>query len=129
MSRVFGLVGMLIVLAVGMYIYKQQIIATSAPGGAAATPRGTVDTIGVRNDLMAIAQAERRYYASNGKYVSIEGLISSGELSMQKPGRAQFNYTADVDDAGFRIIADYTGDVAGVPKSMSIDQNLEFKTE
>jgi hypothetical protein len=129
MSRVFGLLGTLIVLAVGMYIYKQQIIATSAPGGAAANPRGTVDVIGVRNDLMAIAQAERRHYASNGKYVSIDELISSGELSMQKPGRAQFNYTADVDDSGFRITADYTGDVAGVPKSMSVDQNLEFKTE
>jgi hypothetical protein len=127
MSRVFGMVGLLVVLAVGMYIYKQQILATSPTGSV--NPRATVDTIGVRNDLLAIANAERRHYASDGKYVSIEDLISSGDLSMQKPTRGQFSYTADVDDSGFRITADYNGDVLGVPKSMSIDQNMQIKTE
>lgn len=127
MSRIFGIVSLVIALAVGMYIYKQQILATSPTGSV--NPRGTVDTIGVRNDLMAIAQAEKRHYASTGKYVSIDDLITSGDLSMTKPSRGQFNYTADVDDSGFRINADYTGDVQGVPKSMSVDQNMEFKTE
>ncbi len=129
MSRVFGFVGLLAVLAVGMYIYKQQILATSAPGGETANPRGTVDVVGVKNDLIALAQAERRYWASNGKYTSIDELISNGDVSMRQPTRGQFSYTSDFSDSGFTITATYGGEVAGVPKTMSIDQSMEIKTE
>lgn len=128
MSRIFGFVGILAVLAVGMYIYKQQILATSAPGGATANPRGTVDVVGVKNDLVAIAQAERRYWATNGKYTSIDELISNGDISMQKPSRGPFNYSSDFSDEGFTITATYSGDTEGVPKTMSIDQSMEIKS-
>lgn len=129
MSRVFGFVGLLLVLGIGLYIYKQQIQATSAPGGAAANPRATIDVMGVRNDLVAIAQGERRHFASEGKYVSLGELISNGDISMQNPSRGPFNYSSDVDDSGFRITATYSGGDAGVPKTMSIDQTMEIKTE
>jgi hypothetical protein len=129
MSRLFGFVGLLIVLAVGAYIYKQQILATSAPGGATANPRASIDVTGVKNDLLAVAQAERRYWASNGKYTSVDELISNGDISMQKPSRGPFNYSSDVNESGFVITATYSGEDAGVPKTMSIDQTMEIKTE
>lgn len=129
MSRIFGFVGILAVLAVGMYIYKQQILATSAPGGAAANPRGTVDVVGVKNDLVSIAQAERRYWATNGKYTSVDELISNGDISMQKPNRGQFNYSSDFSDSGFTITATYSGDVEGVPKTLTIDETMQIKTQ
>lgn len=128
MSRILGFVGILAVLAVGMYIYKQQILATSAPGGATANPRGTVDVVGVKNDLVAVAQAERRYWATNGKYTSIDELISNGDISMQKPSRGPFNYSSDFSDEGFTITATYSGDTEGVPKTLSIDQTMEIKS-
>src|SRR3954462_5168072 len=124
MSRLFGFVGLLVVLAVGAYIYKQQIVATSAPGGATANPRATIDVAGVKNDLLAIAQAERRYWASNGKYVSIDELLTNGDISMQKPSRGPFNYSSTANESGFVITATYSGDDAGVAKTMSIDQTM-----
>jgi len=130
MTRVFGFVGLLIVLGVGAYIYKQQIQATSAPGGATANPRATIDITGVKNDLIAIAGAERRHYASDGKYVSIDELISNGDISMQTPKRGAYSYSSDLSDEGFRIVATYSGDPnATGPKTLSIDQTMEIKTE
>ncbi len=125
MSRLFGFVGLLLVLGVGAYIYKQQILATAAPGST-ANPRGTVDLVGVKNDLIAIAQAERRHLASEGKYASLDNLISNGDISMKAPSRGPFNYTSDVSDATFQITATYSGDIDGVPKSLSIDQTMQI---
>ena len=129
MSRIFGFVGLLLVLGIGAYIYKQQILATAAPGGATANPHGTVDVIGVKNDLISIANAERRRYALDGKYVSLDDLISNGDISMPAPRRGPFNYSASVDEAGFRITATYSGSDPGVPKSFSIDQSMQIRSE
>ena len=129
MGRVFGFVGLLIVLGVGMYIYKQQIVGTSAPGGGTANPRGTIDVTGVRSDLIAIASAERRHYASDGKYVDISQLISNGDISMQTPSRGAFSYSSDVSDSGFKITATYGGTDPGAPKSLSIDQTMQISSE
>jgi hypothetical protein len=128
--RVFGLLGLVIVLAVGAYVYKQQIQGTSAPGGATANPRATIDSAGVRNDLVAIANAERRYFASNGKYVDLDELISNGDVSMQSPRRGPYTYSSDIADDGFRITATYTGDPNSAgPKTLSITQSMQITSE
>ncbi|MGZ4788622.1 MAG: hypothetical protein ACXVZX_08875 [Terriglobales bacterium] len=129
MGRVFGFVGLLIVLGVGFYIYKQQIVSTSAPGGSTSNPRATIDVTGVRNDLIAIASAERRRYASDGKYVDIGDLISNGDISMQSPSRGPFSYSSSVTDSGFTITATYSGNDPGAPRRMSIDQTMQISTE
>ena len=129
MGRVFGFVGLLIVLGAGMYIYKQQIVATSAPGGATSNPRATIDMAGVRNDLVAMASAERRRFASDGKYVDINDLISNGDISMQKPSRGPYSYSSSVSDNGFTITATYSGSDPGAPKSMSINQDMQVSSE
>jgi len=112
-----------------MYIYSKQIQATSAPGGATANPRAAVDVVGVKNDLIAIAQAEKRYWATNGKYTSIDELISNGGISMQKPSRGPFSYSSDFSDEGFTITATNSSGAGGEPKTMSIDQTMQVKTE
>lgn len=129
MGRVFGFVGLLIVLGAGMYIYKQEIVATSAPGGATANPRATIDVTGVRSDLIAIASAERRHFASDGQYVDISELISKGDISMQTPSRGPFSYSSSVTDSGFTITATYGGNDPGAPKSLSIDETMQIKSE
>jgi hypothetical protein len=129
MGRVFGFVGLLIVLGAGMYIYKQEIVATSAPGGSTSNPRATIDVTGVRTDLIAIASAERRHYASDAKYVDISELISNGDISMQTPSRGPFSYSSSVTDTGFKITATYGGDDLGVPKELSIDETMNITSE
>jgi hypothetical protein len=129
MTRVFGFVGLLLVLGMGAYIYKQQVQGVAAVGGSKTNPATTVDVIGVRNDLVAIANAERRHFALDGKYVSLGELISNGDLSMQNPGRGPYNYSADVSETGFRVVATYSGPEQGnVPKTMSIDQEMQVSS-
>ncbi len=129
MGRVFGFVGLLIVLGAGFYIYKQQIVSTSAPGGSASNPRMTVDVIGVRNDLVAMGNAERRRFATDGKYVDISDLISNGDISLQSPSRGPFSYSSSVSDTGFTITATYSGDDPSAPKRMSINENMQISSE
>lgn len=121
--------GLLIVLGVGAYIYKQQIVSTSAPGGSTSNPRATIDVTGVKNDLIAMGSAERRRFASDGKYVDISDLISNGDISMQKPSRGDFSYSSSVTDTGFKITATYGGNDPSAPRSMSIDENMQISTE
>ncbi len=130
MKNLFGFVGLLIVVAIGSYIYSRQITALS-PGGAAANPRSTVDLVGVQNDLNAIASAERRRLASDGKYASLDDLISNGDISMRAKKRGPYEYSSDISDNGFRIIASYAGDAPppGVPQSLSIDENMQIKQQ
>jgi hypothetical protein len=112
-----------------MYLYKQQLVATAAPGGTAANPRMTIDTAGVKNDLVAIGNAERRRFASDGKYVDIGDLISNGDISMQQPSRGPFSYSSNVSDSGFTITATYSGNDPNAPKTMSINQDMQLSVQ
>ena len=71
MKRVGGLLGLVIALGIGYFIFKAQY--TTGPAGG-APPKEVIDVVGVRSDLLAIAQAERMYLANNGTYTSLEKL-------------------------------------------------------
>jgi hypothetical protein len=125
MGRVFGFVTVMIVVAVGAYIYMRQTQSVTAPGSS--SPTSTVDLMGVRSDLLAIAQAERSHAALQGSYASIEILRSQGELAMQRDNRGPYNYSAEISDSGFRIVATWPGgEAAGAPKTISIDQTMQI---
>ena len=133
MTRALGFVGLLIVLGIGAFIYMKQAQSVTPGGGAAgstATPRSTIDVVGVKNDLNALASAERRHFAAEGKYVSIDELRSSGDISMQTNQRGPYSYSAETSDTGFRITATYSGPPnAGMPHSLSIDETMTLKQE
>ncbi len=129
MGRVMGLLGVLIAMAVGAYVYSHQAQAVT-PGGAGNNPRAVIDVAGVRNDLIAIAGAERRHFASDGKYVSIDELMANGDISMQRKNRGPYSYDAEIGDSSFRITATYSGDPqANVPSRLSIDDTMQIQTE
>src|ERR1051326_4411835 len=107
MGRAFGFISLIIVLGVGAYIYMRQTQGVMSTGSS--NPTATEDLIGVRNDLLAIAQAERSHAAAQGSYVSIEMLRSQGELTMTRDNRGPYNYSAEVSDSAFRIVATYAG--------------------
>ncbi len=126
MSRVIGLLSVVIVLAIGMYIYMRQVQDISPTG---ATPKTTVDVVGVKNDLIAIAQAERSYYTQNGKYVSIDELVESGDLSFKRDHRDFYSYSVDTSGSGFHIIASYSGPDVNAPKTISLDETMTFSQQ
>ena len=128
MSRSFGFIALILVAGVVTYLYMKNTVAVSPGENPQATPKATIDITGVKNDLNAIAQAERRYWATNSKYVSIDDLRSNGDISMPANGRGAYQYTSDYSDNAFRITATYQGiPVAGVPHSLSIDQEMTIR--
>jgi hypothetical protein len=128
MGRAMGFVTLIAVVAVGAYVYMRQTQNVMTAG--TSNPTATVDLIGVRNDLLAMAQAERTYAATHGGYVSLDELRSQGELTMTRPNRGPYNYSAEVGEAGFRIVATYSGpDTSGMPKTLSIDQSMQISQE
>jgi hypothetical protein len=125
MGRLFGFIGLVAALAVGMYIYSKDIQSTSATAGA-NNPKAAVNITGVRTDLMAIAQAERGYFATENKYVSLDELISSHAITITRQ-RPPYTYEVETGSGGFRVVATRSGDDgSGLPAELSVDQNMEF---
>jgi hypothetical protein len=127
MSRLFGFLSVIIVMAVGMYIYSKQIQSTSAPAGA-STPQGAINITGVKSDLITIASAERRYFATEGKYASLDDLISTNYISVARQ-RPPYSYAVELGSNSFRVVATRSGEnLAGTPAQLSVDENMEFQT-
>ena len=98
--RAFGLIAVVIVLCVGFLIYERR--ATDVMQGG--SPQEQVDVTAIRQRLLTIAQTERQYQASNGKYATLEELASENLL----PGGTEqrgYTYTAQIRGAGFTITA------------------------
>src|SRR5271167_545420 len=101
MRGIFGFLSLVIVLAIGMYIYSRQMQSTSAAAGA-TNPVGAINITGVRSDLISIASAERRYFATEGKYTSLDELISSNTITVARQ-RLPYTYSVEVSSDGFRV--------------------------
>jgi hypothetical protein len=124
MARTFGFLMLIIVVAFGAYIYTKQAQSVTSIG---STPQTTVDVTAVRNDLLAIARAEQNYFASNGKYVSLDELRRSGDITI--PTRANYGYSVETTDTAFKVAAMYSGSDAKAPKHITIDQTMALKID
>ena len=120
----FWFISILVVLAAGMYIYMTQFKQAAAVGGA-TTPTGAVNITGVKSDLLSIASAERTYYASQGKYATLDELISGNYVTV-KGERPPFAYSVESTSAGCRVIAARSGE--GSPSQISIDETMQVQT-
>lgn len=128
MGRAFGFLTLIVVVAAGAYIYMRQTQSVMTAG--TSSPTATVDLIGVRNDLLAIAQAERSHSALQGSYVSLDALRSGGDLTMARNNRGPYNYSAEISDSEFRIVATYSGPGnSGMPSILSIDQTMQISQQ
>ena len=128
MSKSVGLITLVVVAGIVMYLYMRSTVAVSPGADGTAAPQATIELAGVRNDLTAIAQAERRYWVTNSKYASIDELRTNGDISMPKNGRGPYQYSADYSDNDFRITATYNGPPSpGVPKTFTIDETMNLR--
>jgi hypothetical protein len=123
MGRAFGFIGTIVVMAVGMYLYSIQLKGVSAPGGG-TTPAGTANIVGVKNDLVSIANAERGYYATEQKYASLDELVSGKYITIERQ-RPPYTYDVETTDTGFRVTA--TRDSAGGPAQFWIDETMQVQ--
>ena len=128
MGRAFSFITLLAVLVVGSWFYMKG--TQSVVSGGSSNPTATVDLVGVRNDLLAMAQAERSHAAMKGAYVSLDQLRTDGDLTMSRDSRGPYSYSAETSDGSFRIVARYSGpENSGMPKTLSIDQSMEISQE
>src|SRR5262245_37262959 len=122
MGKTFGFLVLLIVICFGMYLYTKDVQSLT-PGGAA--PQTMIDVTGVKNDLMAMANAEKRYWVLHAKYASLEELRANGDVHI--PTRPSYEYSTEVGDGGFRIVATYSGSDTKAPKRISVDETMALK--
>jgi hypothetical protein len=126
MGRIFGFLVLIVTVGVGIYLYAKQAQSSSAAAGA-SNPKAAINITGVRTDLMTIAQAERGYFATEGKYASFDELISSRSLTVSRR-RPPYTYEVQTSGSGFRVIATRSGDDAsGTPAELSVDQDMQFQ--
>ena len=102
--RIFGLLGVVIVLCVGFFVYQRSL--EDIPGDS---PEQQIDTAAIRQRLLTIAQTERQYQAANGKYATLEQLADDDLL----PGGTEqrgYTYSAVITATGFTITATPTAE-------------------
>jgi hypothetical protein len=105
MKGIGSIISLVVVLAIGLIIYKNYFSQLQASGAEAGAPTHTVDVVGVKNDLLAIAQAERSYQAQHGSYTSMNELVTSGTMALSKPGRDGYTYEVQTTENSFHVVA------------------------
>ena len=118
-----SVLGLVIVVAIIWFVMKSQF--SQGPTGA-QPPAETIDVVGVKSDLLAIAQAERMYLASHGSYVSVDELQQDGSITFSGANRRGYNYTAEVDDGQhFKITAPPADPAKASWPTLSIDETMQ----
>ena len=117
--RAFGLLSVIIVLGAGFFIYQRS--ATEVMQGG--SPQEQIDVTAIRQRLLTIAQTERQYQASNGRYATLEELANEQLL----PGGTEqrgYTFTANVSATGFTVTATPTdGGKQGWP-TLEVNETL-----
>ena len=125
MRGIGSLAGLLIVAVIAGLIYKYEFSGSQAPG--VSTPVQTIDVVGVKNDLLAIAQAERNYGAEHGSFVSLSELNSSGALAIAKTERDGYSYDIQTEDQNFHVVAHCPASTNPGCTNYSIDQTMQIQ--
>jgi hypothetical protein len=124
MRGVLGLASTVVVLGISLFIYKSYFTSGQA-GISAGAPTQVIDVVGVKNDLISMAQAERIYQAGHNSYGSIDDMVSSGAMAYKKSGRQGYTYDSESSTDSFRIVARCTDPPIAGCVNFAIDQTME----
>ncbi len=123
-----ALAGVLVaaIILFGVYEFYLKKMPSTDEGTA---PTQAISLTGVRSDLLQIAQAERGNIALNSKCVSLDELISSGALTMNRKERDGYTYEVNCSGSGFQVIAEHPPAAEGsgirYPK-LAIDDTMQI---
>jgi hypothetical protein len=102
----FGVIGILVTAVIGITFYMYTLKQAAPAPGMVATQ--AIDVVGVKNDLVAIAQAERMYYTQNGSYADLSTLTTTGTMNLARTSRDGYTYSATPSGGSFTVTATYT---------------------
>ena len=118
-----AILGVVFAVAIGYFMLKSQY--SQGPTGG-APPKEVIDVVGVKSDLLVIAQAERMYLANHGSYASVDQLQQDGSITFSGTNRRGYNYAAEVDDGQhFRITASAADPIKQGWPTLVIDESME----
>ena len=120
-----SLAGLLIVAVLAGLVYKYYFASLQSAG--TGTPAQTIDIVGVKNDLLGIAMAERTYSTEHGSYASLDELISSDQLIMKSTSHNGYTFSVETGDQTFRAIAHCPATTRPGCTDLEIDESMEVK--
>ncbi len=125
--RVLAAMLVFVGVAFGIYQYSLKKMPASDPGTA---PTQAISVTGVRSDLLQIAQAERSFTALNDHCASLDELISSNSITMQRPERDGYSYAVQCSGGDFSVTARHPAAPDGSPiryPTLAIDQTMQVR--
>ena len=114
-------------LLLGAYYFYLRKLPVTDDGTA---PTQAISLIGVRSDLLQIAQAERTFIATNGHCAALDELISSSMLAMTRTERDGYKYSVECSNAEFNAVARHAAAAADSPiryPNLAIDQDMNVR--
>lgn len=121
MRSVGVIVGLVLALGGGLFAFQQSVSRSPAQ----APPQQTVDVVGIRQALLAMGQAERRYMVAHSTYGTLEQLAREDLL----PGgtdRRGYAFDAVVSGADhFTITATPTNADKAEWPTLAITESME----
>lgn len=121
-----SVITLLAVVAIALVSYKLFFLQMRKDAGGTANPVQVIDVVGVKNDLLAIAQAERAYQAEHGSYASLGDLTSTGSLTFRRTNRDGYTYAIETTADTFRVVAHCPASAAAGCSDYSVDQSMEI---
>lgn len=115
------------ILAIGIYVFYLKKMPSMDEGTA---PTQAISLTGVRSDLLQIAQAERANIALSSRCLSLDELISSGGLSIDRTERDGYTYRVNCSGADFQVVAQHPPAREGSPiryPSLAIDSSMKIE--
>jgi hypothetical protein len=101
MKAIMGILGLVIVLAIGYQVYTSSLNRAGV-----SSPKQQIDLAGIQSDLLSLAQAERIYFASNGMYATLDQLRQAGNIHFQGSDLRGYFFNIEIDGIQhFRITA------------------------
>ena len=106
-NSIMRALAMVLVAAAILYGVYEVYLKKMPTTDAGTAPTQAISLTGVRSDLLQIAQAERSNVALNGKCASLDELISSGAITMNKRERDGYTYQLNCTGSDFQVIAEH----------------------
>lgn len=115
------------VVVYGVYHFYFKKMPVTDQGTA---PTQAISLTGVRTDLLQIAQAERAFVAENGKCATLDELISSHTLTMERTERDGYTYSIECSGGSFTATGRHPPAAADSPiryPTLAIDQAMQVR--
>src|ERR1700681_4587691 len=104
-------------------MYSLQV-KNLTPGARCGNSEEVAIITGVKNDQTGIAKLERGYLAAQGKYASLDELISGNYISI-KSERPPYIYDVETASSSFRATATRT--TKGAPAQLWINETIKVQ--